>query len=571
MIRVSVIDGYSSLLSRERMEQVKDIFRASFPDLADMADEIPHKLKDPVKQGYSSKLIILEKSQTVLGFAYVIHFPSIHESFLDFFAVKPGQRGGGIGGSLYEAVQDHCRMAGSNHLYMEVVPDDPAMTSDPNELTAAKKRIRFYERYGARAVINPAYSQAMGNPPSHSLLMLDCLGKEELPSVSQIKTAMSFILLRRFSRSVTPEYISQVLDSFQAEGLRLRAPLRKPGFSTIKTSRAYHGDQFALVYNPRHQIHHIQEKGYLESPVRLQAIMDALEGSPAFEIVKARKFKDDILLETHSHDLVTFLKTVCSKLKEDSPFYPDTFPIRRPEHRPKNLAVQAGYYCLDDGTPLYKGAYIAAKAALDTALTAADELLAGRRLAYAVCRPPGHHAGRNFFGGFCYFNNAAAAAQYLSHHYRTAVLDLDFHHGNGTQDIFYERQDILTISIHGDPDYSYPYFSGFSNEAGEGLGKGYNLNLPLPPETNEAMYLKTLSRALKKIKLFETEMLVVSLGYDTLQGDPTGTFGLTYAAMTDIAAKLESLKIPLLIIQEGGYHLNNIRQGCEAFFSGMIP
>ncbi len=569
MVRISVIDGYSSVVSRERMEQVKDIFRASFPELADLADEIPHKLKDPVKQGYLSKLIVLEKGQqTVMGFAYVIHFPSIKASFLDFLAVRPGQRGGGIGGSLHEAVQEHCRKTGSKHLYLEVVPDDPVMTPDPQELKDAKKRIRFYERYGARVIINAAYSQAMGNPPTYSLLLVDSLGTDDMPDTSQLKTAMSTILLRRFFRSVTPEYISEVLEDIQNNGVILRPAIGKA--ASVLPKQSYSGQRFSLVYNPRHVIHHIQEKGYLESPVRLQSIMDALEGSELFEVIKARKYKEDVLYETHSRELVTFLKTVCPRLKEDSPFYPDTFPIRRPDHKPKNLAVQAGYYCLDDGTPLYKGAYIGAKAALDTALTAADEILAGRRLAYAVCRPPGHHAGRNFFGGFCYFNNAAAAAQYLSAEYTTAILDLDFHHGNGTQDIFYQRRDILTLSIHGDPDYSYPYFSGFSTETGEGEGLGYNINLPLPPETGEELYLRTLDKALKQIKSFGAEVLVVSLGYDTLQGDPTGTFNLSYFTMTQIATRLSQLDIPLLIIQEGGYHLNNIKQGCMAFFNGFL-
>jgi acetoin utilization deacetylase AcuC-like enzyme len=259
---------------------------------------------------------------------------------------------------------------------------------------------------------------------------------------------------------------------------------------------------------------------------------------------------------------------VCSRLKEGRPVYPDTFPIRRPDRRPKQLAVQAGYYCLDTGTPLYKGAYVAARASVDTALTAADEILAGRALAYAVCRPPGHHAGKRFFGGFCYFNNAAIAAQRLANSAKVAVLDLDFHHGNGTQDIFYEREDVLTVSVHGHPDHAYPYFSGFESETGEGAGLGSNRNFPLPAGTEGDRYLRSLDSALEIIDRAGSEVIVLSLGFDVMRGDPTGTFALSSDVMRRIGARLVATGLPLLVVQEGGYNLRNIRSGSAAFFRG---
>jgi len=572
MIRTLIIDGLTGLLSKHRMEQVKDIFRVSFPSLAGLADELPLKLKDPIQHGYVSKLLISEKGQhVVLGFAFVIHFPLIQASFLDFFAVRPKLRSGGVGGSLYEIVQEHCRQMGSRALYIDINPNDPSLIKNATELAQNRKRIRFYERYGCRVMVNNAYSQPVGNPPSYSVLMIDNLRQEDFPDISDVKSALSQIFLLRFPRSVTTEYINMVLESFNEEGFRLRPIIRKRERKLQRIKLHKIKEQLSLVYNPHHKIHHVQNKGYIESPVRLQAIMDALEGSPLFNIVGVKKYPDKIIYGLHSPDLVQYLKIVCSHINENNIFYPDTFPIRRPNKKPKDLSVQAGYYCLDNGTPLYRGAFIAAKAALNTALTAADEILSGKRLAYAACRPPGHHAGIRFFGGFCYFNNAAAAAQYLSEHYRVAILDLDFHHGNGTQDIFYRRADILTLSIHGDPDYCYPYFSGFLDEIGEDEGKGFNQNYPLPPYTGDSIYLKTLDNALTRIKDFQTDILVVSLGYDILKGDPSSCFEISFDGISRIASKLKVLNIPLLIIQEGGYHMDNIRQGCEAFFKSFLP
>ena len=572
MIRTLIIDGLTGLLSKQKMEQVKDIFRASFPTLANIADEIPVRLKDPIQHGYVSKLLILEKNQRlVLGFAFLIHFPSIQASFLDFFAVRSGYRGLGAGGSLYESVQEHCRQMGSLAIYIDVSPDYPILVKNNVELAQNKKRIRFYERYGARVAIIGGYSEPVGNPPTYAILIIDNLRQEDFPDISDVKSALSQIFMLRFSRSVTPQYITDVLKSLNEDGFRLRPIIRKRERKLQSIKPVKIKDQFTLVYNPQHKIHHVQNKGYMESPVRLQAIMDALEGSPLFNVIRIRKYSDKIIYGLHSKDLVQYLKIVCGNLNERHIYYPDTFPIKRSNHKPEDIPIQAGYYCLDDGTPLYKGAFIAARAALNTALTAADEILSGKRLAYAACRPPGHHAGISFFGGFCYFNNAAAAAQFLSEHYRVAILDLDFHHGNGTQDIFYRRADILTLSIHGNPNYSYPYFSGFIDEVGEDEGKGFNQNYPLPPNIGDTIYLKALDKALTRIKEFKTEILVVSLGYDILEGDPTGSFKISFNGISHIALKLKELNIPLLIIQEGGYHMNNIRRGCEAFFRSFIP
>lgn len=229
----------------------------------------------------------------------------------------------------------------------------------------------------------------------------------------------------------------------------------------------------------------------------------------------------------------------------------------------------AGYYCIDTFTPLGKNAYDAARAAVDVALTAASLVRGGTHTAYALCRPPSHHAERRVFGGFCYLNNAAIAAHFLSWEGRVAVLDIDFHHGNGTQDIFYQRADVLTLSLHGHPNFAYPYFSGFADELGEGEGKGFNRNYPLPEETDERLYLASLDRAIKRLRTFAPTYLVVSLGLDTMKGDPTGTFSLRAQSMYEIGLRIGGLSWPTLIVQEGGYNLLNIRRGAAAFFTGL--
>ncbi|MEQ8193447.1 MAG: histone deacetylase family protein, partial [Rhodospirillales bacterium] len=241
----------------------------------------------------------------------------------------------------------------------------------------------------------------------------------------------------------------------------------------------------------------------------------------------------------------------------------------RPEKRPKELESRAGYFCADTFTPLTHNAYRVARTAVDCALTAADLLLQGERIAYALCRPPGHHAERAVFGGFCYFNNAAVAAHRLSAHGRVALLDIDYHHGNGSQDIFYRRSDVLVSSIHGHPNRSYPHFSGFADERGEGEGLGFNHNYPLKAGIDDAAYLDVLETALRTIRRFKPTWLVLSLGFDIMKGDPTGSFVISAKGMKRIAERIGHLGVPTLVVQEGGYSVLNLRQGAGAFFMGI--
>lgn len=572
MLRIRAVQGGSTILSEDRVAQTQEIFRQAFPnpDMSGYAGRIPDLLRDPIEQGYQTTLLTAERSfGRVDGFALLIHFPQSDCAFLDFIAVRPNLHGSGIGGALYEATRECCRQMGAHGLYLEVDPDEPEHAVDTSTLEQARKRIRFYEQYGVRVVYGTDYATPVGDPPTRAYLLFDGLDRTEALSRSNARKAVEMILARRFGHIADPSYRKRVVASFRDDPVRFRPLLdarQEPVRRAVLHKRL--GERFAMIVTPRHEIHHIRDRGYFERPARVHAIEESLANSELFARLQPREHGDRPILAVHDAQYVKFLRTVSGKIKEGRPFYPDTFPIRRPDRQPKMVPDQAGFYCIDTGTPLYHQAFVAAKAAANTSVTAAEELLAGRRLSYAVCRPPGHHAGANYYGGFCYFNNAAIAAQFLRPHGRIAILDIDYHHGNGTQDIFYERSDVLTVSIHGDPDGEYPYFSGFAREIGEYEGAGCNRNYPLPPGTDNERYLRTFARALGAVTAFKPEILIVSLGFDTLKGDPTGTFTLTPAALHTIGKRLMQLRLPVLVVQEGGYNVRNIRLGSSAFFNG---
>jgi acetoin utilization deacetylase AcuC-like enzyme len=196
-------------------------------------------------------------------------------------------------------------------------------------------------------------------------------------------------------------------------------------------------------------------------------------------------------------------------------------------------------------------------------------LLDGYGLAYALVRPPGHHAERRSFGGFCYLNSTAVAAHFLSRFGRVAVLDIDYHHGNGTQDIFYNRSDVLTVSIHGHPRSTFPYFSGFADEKGVGVGVGYNLNIPLPENIGRTSYEQALQQALRRIRRFSPRFLVLAFGLDTAKGDPTGSWSLGADDFTQNGRLIGELRLPILVVQEGGYRTRSLGTNAAHFFVGL--
>ncbi|MFZ5820704.1 MAG: histone deacetylase family protein [Chloroflexota bacterium] len=299
---------------------------------------------------------------------------------------------------------------------------------------------------------------------------------------------------------------------------------------------------------------------YMESPERMEQVLAALNRQDWVELFAPEDFGLDPILAVHEAGYVDFLSTAFDEWTRQQTNYPKegllpaTFPPRGWSHKPRTLLGRAGYYMNDLSAPILAGTYRAALASANCALSGARAIAGGERAAFALCRPPGHHAGKANCGGYCYLNNAAIAAHWLSAQGKVAILDIDYHAGNGTQDIFYERGDALTISIHADPDFEYPYFSGYADETGAGAGQGLHRNFPLPAGTDDSRYLAALDEALALIRSFQPGFLVVSAGMDLYAGDPLGTFQVTREGIRAIGARVAGLRLPTLAVMEGGYN-----------------
>jgi acetoin utilization deacetylase AcuC-like enzyme len=321
--------------------------------------------------------------------------------------------------------------------------------------------------------------------------------------------------------------------------------------------------------------------GIYEIPDRAETIRTALEADGDFEFVAPTEHGVEPITAVHDPAMLAFLEDAWRDWREAGEtadeIFPDTFPLPAyregmgPGREPRTPRGRIGRWCFDTATPLVEGTYAAARAAVDVALTAVDLVLDGQSAAYGLCRPPGHHAARAMFGGYCFFNNAAIAAEELAR--RTgepvAVLDVDYHHGNGTQQIFYERGDVLYVSLHGDPDRAYPYFSGFADETGAGAGAGANLNLPLPLRCANEEYLSNLDRGLEVVASFGANVVVVSLGIDTYERDPICDFALTTEAYAEAGRRLAALRGRAVVLQEGGYYVPDLGENVRAWLRGL--
>lgn len=252
---------------------------------------------------------------------------------------------------------------------------------------------------------------------------------------------------------------------------------------------------------------------------------------------------------------------------------PSVWPIRGmcSDRLPADFTARMGLFSFDVGTPLTAGTWEAAWGGAACSVAAAAQVLAGAGAAFALTRPPGHHAGADFFGGYCFLNNAAVAAQALLNGgmERVAILDVDYHHGNGTQSIFYHRADVLFVSIHGNPATEYPFFLGYSDETGEGAGTGYNLNLPLPHGTDFSAWSQALHKALGTVRDVNAQALVVSLGLDTYEGDPISGFRLKSEDYFVVGEMLASLQLPAVFVLEGGYALDAIGENTVNLLAGF--
>ena len=339
-----------------------------------------------------------------------------------------------------------------------------------------------------------------------------------------------------------------------------------------------------IIYSAAHDLHRpdfgLDSEGRVPIsavPARAHDILCSLEAESIGTVIAPGDVDLSILERVHSPEYLTHLRTAyqawCDAGETASGVLPDVFPAFRPANPGRSPANRAGWFAFDLLAPIARGTYEASIGAASVALTGACCLAAGDIHCYALCRPPGHHAGPDFLGGFCYLNNAAIAATHLSgggdETHRVAILDIDAHHGNGTQTIFYDSPDVFFASLHADPNDSYPYYWGYAEERGAGDGRGTNLNIPLSLGTEDDDYCDALQPALDGITRFSAEYLVVSLGTDSLASDPVGRLALSNACFERLGKLVGALQLPTLVVQEGGYVPGAVGDCVARFLAGL--
>jgi len=341
----------------------------------------------------------------------------------------------------------------------------------------------------------------------------------------------------------------------------------------------YHPEQ--ALHDPQQYMRFGRIVAPKDLPERTAQLLAALERHGIAPDLPTAHGKEPILA-IHSEGFVTFLETIWRRwleLPERGPeAWPNTFPYwsgrtdeaMRLACRPTGIMGQLGWYLGDLSVPVGEHCWTSTLRSAETAVSGADAVLAGERAVYALCRPSGHHARADRATGFCYINNTAVAAQRLRKKFgKVAILDVDAHHGDGTQQIFYRRDDVLTISVHADPGNYYPFFTGYADERGNGPGEGYNLNLPLAHGAGGAAMAAAVEQAAEAIRAFGAEALVVALGYDAHKDDPIGVLKLQSADFGTIGAQVKAMGLPTLVVQEGGYAIEAIGECLDAFLGGF--
>jgi len=333
----------------------------------------------------------------------------------------------------------------------------------------------------------------------------------------------------------------------------------------------FHADQ--LRFKPRYEWAFGEKIDHPETTARAEGILGAIEADPArYDLRRPDQIDEEKLADVHDPRLLQMLKST-EQLRRAETFYPAVFMRGRDiSSDPTNIS-HAGSFCFDSGTPLSRETWNAARWSASCAVSAAEIVASGEHgLAYAMSRPPGHHATSRLFGGYCYLANSALAARSFQRRgARVAVLDIDVHHGNGTQSIFWDDPEVLTISIHADPAVFFPFVTGFAKETGGPKAPHGNLNVPLPPKTDGQAYEQALMNdVIPRLRAFDPQFLVVAAGVDTYERDPMGCFLLQTADLHRVGERIGALGLPTVVVQEGGYYTPHIGRNVTAILGGMI-
>ena len=343
-----------------------------------------------------------------------------------------------------------------------------------------------------------------------------------------------------------------------------------------------------VVYTPAHLLHDPKteiEKGTVHSPFehigRGEVIREVLSADSRFEMLSPSEWGIDVINAVHNPGLHRFFTTAWQEYQDiigpTREVTPEVFYRPSLRHKmadgvePVSITGRLGWWCFETTTPLTEGTYAAARGAVDTAMTAMQLVLDGERAAYGLCRPPGHHATTDLYGGYCFFNNAAIVAHHVASTtgVKVAVLDVDYHHGNGTQEIFYDRDDVMYVSLHADPSRAYPYTIGYADETGTGRGLGSTVNVPLAARTDDDKYVDALADAVAKIESFGAQMVVVSLGLDTFITDPICDLSVTTDGFRRCGEVVAALGLPTVVLQEGGYDVDKLGVNVQSWLVGL--
>ncbi|QIE46260.1 histone deacetylase family protein [Pseudohalocynthiibacter aestuariivivens] len=332
-------------------------------------------------------------------------------------------------------------------------------------------------------------------------------------------------------------------------------------------------DHDQLLHRPLTRLAGGELRATVETPERAERLLAALRSADV-DIAAPGMYPEDLLERVHSAEYLDFLRNGFEEWSKHSGNGPEmrasAHPVRAQARIPRDILGRAGYFQADASCVVTAGTWQAARASAMTALASVEHVLRSGEVAYGLCRPPGHHAARDLAGGFCYLNNSVIAAEMaVAQGLRVAILDVDVHHGNGTQALFYDRENVLTVSLHGAPEDLYPYYSGYADETGIGAGEGRNLNLPLPLMSGIDVWQAAMNSARSAIGTFKPDLMVIALGLDAFVGDPFACMALE----TDDFARLGEMSryaCPTVIIQEGGYPTDALGANLLRFLEGLV-